>query len=81
MKILLVDDDESLTKGLTITLTTHHHTVDVAKDGEMAGTYASPFESDLMGFEVMLPILDGISLCQRCRANGSDKHSSRGHPV
>ncbi len=72
MKILLVDDDESLTKGLTITLTTHHHTVDVAKDGEMAWTYASTFEYDLMVFEVMLPKLDGISLCQRFRANGYD---------
>ena len=72
MKILLVDDDESLTKGLTITLTTHHHTVDVAKDGEMAWTYGSTFEYDLMVFEVMLPKLDGISLCQRFRANGYD---------
>lgn len=72
MKILLVDDDESLTKVLTLTLTTHHHTVDVVRDGEMAWTYGSTFEYDLMVLDVVLPKLDGISLCRRFRAHGYD---------
>ncbi|MBM0740698.1 response regulator [Phormidium sp. CLA17] len=70
MKILLVEDDEILTKALTKTLTTHHHIVDVVKDGEMGWTYGSTFEYDLMVLDIVLPKLDGISLCQRFRANG-----------
>ncbi len=74
MKILLVDDDDDdvLSKVLTRTLTTHHHIVDVVKDGEMGWTYGSTFEYDLMVLDIVLPKLDGISLCRRFRANGYD---------
>ncbi|MEX0271319.1 response regulator [Leptolyngbyaceae cyanobacterium UHCC 1019] len=72
MKILLVEDDEVLSKVLTRTLTTHHHIVDVVKDGEMGWTYGSTFEYDLMVLDIVLPKLDGISLCQRFRAKGYD---------
>jgi DNA-binding response OmpR family regulator len=70
MKILLVEDDEGLTQVLTQTLTTHHHIVDVVKDGEMGWIYGSTFDYDLMVLDIVLPKLDGISLCQRFRANG-----------
>ncbi|PZV14610.1 MAG: protein RcaC [Leptolyngbya sp.] len=72
MKILLVEDDEVLSKVLTRTLTTHHHIVDVVKDGEMGWTYGSTFEYDLIVLDIVLPKLDGISLCQRFRAKGYD---------
>jgi DNA-binding response OmpR family regulator len=72
MKILLVEDDEGLSKVLTRILTTHHHIVDVVKDGEMGWAYGSTFEYDLMVLDIVLPKLDGISLCQRFRAKGYD---------
>jgi DNA-binding response OmpR family regulator/HPt (histidine-containing phosphotransfer) domain-containing protein len=70
MKILLVEDDDVLIKVLTRSLTTHHYVVDVVKDGEMGWTYGSTFEYDLMVLDIVLPKLDGISLCQRFRAKG-----------
>jgi DNA-binding response OmpR family regulator len=70
MKILLIEDDDALIALLTRTLTTQHHIVDAVKDGEMGWTYASTFDYDLMILDIMLPKLDGISLCQRLRQEG-----------
>lgn len=70
MKILLVEDDDVLIKVLTRSLATHHYVVDVVKDGEMGWTYGSTFEYDLMVLDIVLPKLDGISLCQRFRDKG-----------
>jgi len=70
MKILLVDDDEALIQILTKTLIMHRHTVDVVKDGEMGWIYGSTFEYDLILLDMVLPKLNGISLCRRFRANG-----------
>lgn len=70
MKILLIEDDEALTAVLTKGLAAHHYVVDVVTDGEAGWTFASTFEYDLLLMDVMLPKLDGISLCQRLRAEG-----------
>ncbi|WP_040630161.1 response regulator [Fortiea contorta] len=70
MKILLVEDDDLLIKVLRKSLATHHYTVDVVKDGEMGWTYGSTFEYHLIVLDIMLPKLDGISLCKRLRAEG-----------
>ncbi|HEY9639910.1 MAG TPA: response regulator [Coleofasciculaceae cyanobacterium] len=70
MKILLVEDDDVFIKVLTRNLATHHYIVDVVKDGEMGWTYGSTFEYDLMLLDIVLPKLDGISLCQRFRDKG-----------
>ncbi|MDZ8221721.1 MULTISPECIES: response regulator [unclassified Nostoc] len=70
MKILLVDDDDLLIKILTRNLANHHYVVDVVKDGEMGWTYGSTFEYDLIVLDIMLPKLDGISLCKRLRTEG-----------
>ena len=70
MKILLVEDDDVLIKVLTKTLKEHHYIIDAVKDGEMGWTYGSTFEYDLIVLDVVLPKLDGISLCKRFRAEG-----------
>jgi DNA-binding response OmpR family regulator/HPt (histidine-containing phosphotransfer) domain-containing protein len=67
MKILLVEDDEAVIALLTKSLTNHRFIVDAVRDGEMGWTYGSTFEYDLIVMDVMLPKLDGISLCQRFR--------------
>lgn len=70
MKILLVEDDEVLIAVLTKTLTEHRYIVDVVKDGEIAWSYGSTFEYDLIILDIGLPKLDGIRLCQRFRTEG-----------
>jgi DNA-binding response OmpR family regulator/HPt (histidine-containing phosphotransfer) domain-containing protein len=70
VKILLVDDDDCLGDLLTRSLAAYHYVVDTVKDGEMGWTYGSTFDYDLIVLDIMLPKLDGISLCQRFRAEG-----------
>ncbi|ESA35722.1 response regulator receiver modulated diguanylate cyclase [Leptolyngbya sp. Heron Island J] len=71
MKILLVEDDAILVEALVRALTTERYTVDVATDGEMGWELASASVYDVILLDVMLPKLDGISLCRRLRSHGS----------
>ncbi len=70
MKILLIEDDDALIAILTRSLSSQHHIVDAVKDGEMGWTYASTFDYDAIVLDIMLPKLDGISLCQKLRGAG-----------
>lgn len=70
MRILLVDDDPSLVALLMQNLGEHHYAIDTVADGETAWDYASTFAYDLIVLDVMLPRLDGISLCHQLRDHG-----------
>jgi DNA-binding response OmpR family regulator len=70
MKILLIEDDDALINLLTKSLNSQHHVVDAVKDGEMGWTYASTFDYNLIILDIMLPKLDGISLCTKLRSAG-----------
>lgn len=72
MRILLVDDDESLIAVLAKRLAEHHYTVDCVADGEVGWAYGSTFDYDLIVLDIILPKLDGIALCQRLRACGCE---------
>ncbi len=71
MRILLVEDDLASVEVLTRYLLDQHYAVDTASDGESGWRYASTYEYDLLVLDVVLPQLDGISLCQRLRADGN----------
>lgn len=70
MKILLVEDDERITACVEEALTDQNYVVDVALDGEAGWEYIQAFSYDVILLDVMLPKLDGISLCQRLRHQG-----------
>ena len=70
MKILLVEDDELLAGVVAEFLMDHLHVVDVVCDGESAWHQIKTLEYDLVLLDVMLPKLDGITLCQRLRSHG-----------
>ena len=70
MRILLVEDDVRLAETLAEALTDQRYVVDIATDGETAWYQAKVLEYDLMLLDVMLPELDGISLCHRLRSHG-----------
>ena len=72
MRILLVDDDQTLVELLTKTLTQQSYAVDVATDGEQGWIYGSTYTYDLIILDWYLPKLDGIKLCQRFRAHDYD---------
>ncbi|AKG22044.1 response regulator transcription factor [Calothrix sp. 336/3] len=70
MKILLVDDDPILVSLLNAHLIEEHYIVDIATDGQEAWEFVETSHYDLIILDVMLPKLDGISLCQRLRKKG-----------
>ncbi len=70
MKILLVEDDQRLADLLTKTLGHQNHLVDWVVDGQQGWEYADIGSYDLLLLDVVLPRLDGISLCKRLRAEG-----------
>lgn len=70
MRILLVEDDAGFAEALAEALSDQWYVVDVASDGEAGWMQAQVMDYDLMLLDVMLPKLDGISLCQRLRAKG-----------
>ncbi len=71
MRILLVEDDVYLADALAEALTDQRYVVDVVNDGEAAWAQLKALDYDLILLDMMLPKLDGVSLCRRARAHGN----------
>ncbi|MEO1131906.1 MAG: response regulator, partial [Cyanobacteria bacterium J06639_1] len=71
MKILLVEDDEQLADIVTASLKQQNYAVEVATDGQLGWEFAEAAPPDAAIVDVDLPALDGIALCQKLRAAGS----------
>ncbi|MBR5111639.1 MAG: response regulator transcription factor [Clostridia bacterium] len=66
-RILLVDDEPLIIKGLRFTLEQEGYEILTASDGEEALEVFHTEPVDLVLLDVMLPKLDGIQVCQRIR--------------
>ncbi len=74
MKILIVEDDSRIANPLAKDLRHQHHSVDVAEGGTAGWNYVQAAEYDLILLDLMLPKLDGISLCKKLRSAGCQSH-------
>ena len=72
MKILIVEDDRAVAQTLQTLLGSYHYAVDIAADGATGLEMVDAFTYDLVLLDIWLPGLDGLSMCQRLRAKGSD---------
>lgn len=72
MKILLVEDDQSLAAKLTRALHDEAFAVDLAHDGEDALHLGSTGSYECVVLDLGLPELDGISILRRWRDAGLD---------
>ncbi len=70
MKILVVDDEESLRESLRYLLQQASYEVRTAASGPDGLELALNWQPDLTLLDVMLPGLDGIEVCRRLRAGG-----------
>ncbi|MGG6265555.1 response regulator [Leptolyngbya sp. AN03gr2] len=70
MKILLVEDDDVLASAISDVLTKQQYVVNVATDGEIGWLNAVHESYDLILLDVVLPKLDGVTLCQQLRQAG-----------
>ena len=66
-KILVVDDEKNIIKGIKFSLEQDGIEVSVAYDGEEALAAAKAGNFDLIVLDVMLPKLDGLEVCQSIR--------------
>jgi DNA-binding response OmpR family regulator len=71
MKILLVEDDERIADALAEDLTDQNYVVDVAYEGNSAWDLVDAYTYDLILLDVMLPDVDGITLCRKIRSQNS----------
>ena len=69
MKILVVDDERVLVKGLKFNLETEGYQVEVAYDGQTAVDLARGGGFDLILLDLMMPGIDGFEVIRRLRAN------------
>jgi DNA-binding response OmpR family regulator len=69
-RILVVEDDESLSTVLKDALVREGHDVAVERDGRTALDRALEKRFDLVLLDLMLPGLDGYEVCRRLRAAG-----------
>ena len=66
-RILIVDDEPLIVKGLKYSLEQDNYETDYAVDGEEALNKFFAGRYDLVLLDVMLPKMDGIEVCQRIR--------------
>lgn len=66
-KVLVVDDEKLIVKGIRFSLLQDGMEVDCAYDGEEALEKAKENKYDLILLDVMLPKMDGFEVCQQIR--------------
>ncbi len=66
-KVLVVDDEKSIVKGIKFTLERDGMEVDCAYDGQEAVDYITKNKYDIILLDVMLPVFDGFEVLNRIR--------------
>lgn len=72
IRVLVVDDEASLTDLLQMALRYEGWEIKTAADGSSAIATARDFRPDAIVLDIMLPDIDGLQVLQRLRADGND---------
>ena len=67
MKILVVDDERLLVKGIKFNLENEGYQVETGSDGEEAVDKARTGQFDLIILDLMMPKIDGLQACMKIR--------------
>ena len=70
-RILVVDDEANIREVIEYALVKDGHTVEIAENGDATWTRLQTSGVDLLVLDVVMPGLDGLSLCRRLRATAS----------
>ena len=71
-RILLVEDEPALARGLSDTLRAQGFDVHVAADGQRGLEMAASVKPDLILLDIMLPKVNGFDVCRTLRRQGTD---------
>jgi len=69
-RVVVVDDDEALRSAVRRALRLEGYEVELAGDGEEALARLADLRADLVVLDVLMPVLDGITVCRRLRESG-----------
>ncbi|MEO2267556.1 response regulator transcription factor [Pseudoalteromonas sp. YIC-656] len=69
MRVLIVEDNRDICANIAAYLENHHYVLDFAYDGISAMHLALTNPYDVIVLDLMLPGMDGLSLCQKLRAD------------
>jgi DNA-binding response OmpR family regulator len=70
MRVLLAEDEKSMSRALTAILTKNNYSVDAVFDGQDALDYILQGDYDIAILDVMMPKLDGFEVLKRIRTKG-----------
>lgn len=70
-KVLVVDDDPAIRTALSRALELEGYTVDTAVDGNAALSQIASFVPDVIVLDLMMPNVDGLSVCRVLRSEGN----------
>ncbi|MBT3153596.1 response regulator transcription factor [Streptomyces sp. CHD11] len=68
-RVLLIEDDPAVQKGVTLALRRRGHEVEVAGSGETGLLALERRRPDLVLLDLMLPRMNGLEVCRRIREN------------
>ena len=71
MRLLLAEDERSLSRAIVAILEHSHYSVDAVYDGEDALAYLEAGNYDGLILDLMMPKLDGLTVLRILRARGS----------
>ena len=71
MRLLIAEDEKSLSRALAAILTRNNYSVDTVYDGEAALEYLEAANYDGLILDVMMPKMDGITVLKTLRARGN----------
>ena len=71
MRILLAEDERSLSRAVTALLERSHYAVDAVYDGHEALDYLESGNYDALILDIMMPKMDGMEVLRRLRQQGN----------
>ena len=70
MRVLVVEDEHRVANYISKALMEEMWAVDVARDGQKGWEFASTYDYDAIVLDLMLPHLDGLTVCRQLRGAG-----------
>src|SRR4030095_2807631 len=69
-RVLVAEDDRSVRESLVMALGLEGYDIEAVSDGEQALKAVLNHEPDAVVLDVMMPFVDGLTVCRRLRARG-----------
>ncbi len=69
-RVMVAEDDDALRAALARALRLEGYAVDQASDGAEALSRLASLRTDVVVLDVVMPVVDGLTVCQRLRASG-----------